>query len=74
MHILRVCVFLPKIAKGTKEVTQTTQFILDGLILFGDRGRDNQNMWPYMWYLQMARQRQREKCYINIDLPGLTDP
>ena len=37
MHILLMCVFLPKIAKGTREVTQTMQFILDGLmkIVFG---------------------------------------
>ena len=31
MHILLVCVFLPKVGKGTREVTQTTQFILDDL-------------------------------------------
>ena len=34
MHIFLACVFLSKIAKGTTEVTQTTQFILDGLKAF----------------------------------------
>ncbi len=37
MHILLVCVYPPRIAKGRREVTQTMQFILDGLTTFDIR-------------------------------------
>ncbi len=45
--IFFLCVFLPKIAKGTREMTQTqtTQFILDGLI------RNSLNLFSCQWYI-----------------------
>ncbi len=66
MHILFVCVFLLKIAKGTREVTQTIQFILDGLIaivLYTNRRFGESGARPTIFF----------RCDIDKDPPGLHD-